>query len=58
MLADALLCTSSDAIVASDKDGIIQFWNPGAERIFGYTSDDAVGKSLDIIIPKLLRARH
>jgi PAS domain S-box-containing protein len=58
MLADALLCTNSDAIVASDKDGIIRFWNPGAERIFGYTSGDAIGQSLDIIIPERLRARH
>jgi PAS domain S-box-containing protein len=58
VLADAVLHTSSDAIVASDKDGIIQFWNAGAERIFGYTSDDAMGESLDIIIPERLRARH
>ena len=58
VLADAVLRTKSDAIVASDKDGIIEFWNPGAERIFGYTSEDAVGKSLDIIIPERLRARH
>src|SRR4029079_11897752 len=58
VLADAVLRTDSDAIVASDKDGIIQFWNPGAERIFGYTSGDAIGKSLDIIIPERLRERH
>ena len=58
VLADAVLHTTSDAIVASDKDGIIQFWNAGAERIFGYTSGDAMGKSLDIIIPERLRARH
>jgi PAS domain S-box-containing protein len=58
VLADAVLHTNSDAIVASDKDGIIRFWNPGAERIFGYTSVDAIGKSLDIIIPERLRARH
>jgi PAS domain S-box-containing protein len=58
VLADAVLHTNSDAIVASDKDGIIQFWNPAAERIFGYTSVDAIGKSLDIIIPERLRARH
>jgi PAS domain S-box-containing protein len=58
VLADAVLHTNSDAIVASDKDGIIQFWNPGAERIFGYTSVDAIGKSLDIVIPERLRARH
>lgn len=58
VLADALLRTNSDAIVASDKDGIIRFWNPGAERIFGYMSGDAIGQSLDIIIPERLRSRH
>ena len=58
VLADAVLRTNSDAIVATDKDGIIRFWNPGAERIFGYASGDAIGQSLDIIIPERLRARH
>ena len=57
-LARALLGTSSDAIIAADKDGIVRFWNPGAERIFGYTSEDAIGQSLDIIIPERLRKRH
>ena len=57
-LARALLGTSSDAIIAADKDGVVRFWNPGAERIFGYTSEDAVGQSLDIIIPERLRKRH
>lgn len=57
-LADAVLSTNSDAIVAADRDGIIHFWNPGAERIFGYSRDDAIGRSLDIIIPERLRARH
>jgi PAS domain S-box-containing protein len=58
MLARALLVTSSDAIIAADRDGIVRFWNPGAERIFGYTSEDAIGQSLDIIIPERLRKRH
>lgn len=57
-LVDAVLSTSSDAIVAADRDGIIRFWSPGAERIFGYSRDDAIGQSLDIIIPERLRARH
>ena len=57
-LAEALLRTDTDAIVASDREGIIQFWNPGAERIFGYTHGDAIGQSLDIIIPARLRERH
>ena len=57
-LAQALLGTESDAIVATDKDGIITFWNPGAARIFGYTNQEALGQSLDLIIPENLRTRH
>jgi len=57
-LAKAILSTSGDAIVASNDKGIVRFWNRGAERIFGYTSGDAVGQSLDIIIPEPLRDRH
>jgi len=47
-----------DAIVVSDREGIITFWNRGAELIFGHSAGEAVGKSLDIIIPEKLRARH
>ena len=57
-LGDALLNSASDAIVATDRDGLIVFWNPGAERIFGFTADEAAGRSLDLIIPENLRARH
>ena len=57
-LAQAVLSTSSDAIVAADAEGVIRFWNPGAERIFGFTGGQAVGQSLDIIIPERLRERH
>lgn len=57
-LAKAILSTSGDAIVAADGEGVVRFWNRGAERIFGYTSGDAVGQSLDIIIPEPLRDRH
>src|SRR5690606_19861374 len=52
------LSTRSDAIVAADRDGIIRVWNPGAERIFGYAADEALGRSLDLIIPERLRQRH
>jgi PAS domain S-box-containing protein len=58
ILAKAVLSTASDAIIAADKEGIIRFWNPGAERIFGYARDAAIGQSLDIIIPERLRKRH
>ena len=57
-LGAAVLSTQSDAIVAADKQGIIFYWNPGAERMFGYDSAHAVGRSLDIIIPERLRKRH
>jgi PAS domain S-box-containing protein len=58
ILASAVLFASSDAIIAADKEGIIRFWNPGAERMFGYPSEEAIGQSLDIIIPEKLRQRH
>lgn len=54
----ALLGSAADAILASDREGIITLWNPGAERIFGFSAQEAVGQSLDIIIPEPLRARH
>jgi PAS domain S-box-containing protein len=58
VLKEAVLSTNSDAIIAADKEGRIFFWNPGAERIFGHTSADVLGRSLDIIIPEPLRQRH
>ena len=57
-LSDAILDGAADSIVACDHDGIIRFWNPGAERLFGYLSAEAVGRSLDLIIPERLRQRH
>ena len=57
-LGDALLNSASDAIIATDYDGRITFWNPGAERVFGFTAEETVGQSLDLIIPENLRARH
>jgi PAS domain S-box-containing protein len=47
-----------DAVIYADGEGVIWFWNAGAERIFGFTAAEATGKSLDIIIPESLRARH
>lgn len=48
----------NDAIVFSDRDGIIRLWNGGAERMLGYSAEEAIGRSLDIFIPENLRARH
>ena len=47
-----------DGVVISDAKGDIVFWNLAAERIFGYTASEALGKSLDIITPERFRARH
>jgi PAS domain S-box-containing protein len=58
ILAQALLSTRADAIVAADREGLVFFWNPGAERIFGYSAAEATGRTLDLIIPERLRERH
>ncbi len=57
-LGRAILATEADAIVFSDAEGVIRFWNPGAERLFGFSAGEALGRSLDIIIPEPQRARH
>jgi len=54
----ALQASGADAIIAADTQGIIRFWNPGAARIFGFSAADALGQSLDLIIPERLRDRH
>jgi PAS domain S-box-containing protein len=53
-----LVLAVGDAIVVSDKGGAIVLWNPAAERMFGFSEADAMGQSLDIIIPERLRKRH
>jgi PAS domain S-box-containing protein len=50
--ADRLVAGMSDAIVYADADGVIQLWNRGATRIIGFTETEALGRSLDIIIPQ------
>ena len=57
-IGEALLHSASDAIIATDREGRIVLWNPGAERIFGFTAEETAGQSLDLIIPENLRARH
>ena len=57
VIATAIL-SGPDAVIAADRNGLITLWNMGAERIFGFTAQQAVGESLDLIIPKRLRARH
>lgn len=53
-----IVAEAPDAILFVDRDGSIRLWNRGAERIFGYSAEEALGRSLDLIIPEKLRQRH
>ncbi len=57
-LAARIVDRAADAILFTDREGLIRLWNSGAERIFGWTAEEAMGKSMDLIIPERLRARH
>jgi PAS domain S-box-containing protein len=53
-----LVTAAGDAIMACDAAGKITLWNPASERMFGFTQAEALGQSLDIIIPQRQQARH
>jgi PAS domain S-box-containing protein len=61
-IADEILATlverADDAVIVADARGAIRYWNAAAERMFGYSGEDAIGASLDLIIPENLRDRH
>lgn len=57
-IGDGILDSAAEAVIASDRDGRIVLWNSGAERVFGFSEAEALGQSLDIIIPEPFRARH
>ena len=56
--ADVFLSEMPDGVLLADDKGVIRMWNAGCERIFGFSAEEAIGQSLDIIIPENLRARH
>jgi len=49
---------SPTAILFADREGRIRLWNSGAETVFGYTEKEALGQSLDLIVPERQRPRH
>jgi PAS domain S-box-containing protein len=57
-LEAAIVDRTDHAVIVADADGTIRFWNPAAEAMFGFPRADAIGRSLDLIVPEKLRDRH
>ncbi|SON57692.1 Sensor protein FixL [Hartmannibacter diazotrophicus] len=55
---EQLVAVIPDAVIVSGPDGRITFWNAAAERIFGFSAEEAIGQSLDLIIPERQRPAH
>jgi PAS domain S-box-containing protein len=55
---EALATQIPEAIVFADRGGLIRFWNHGAQLVFGFAASEALGQSLDLIIPERLRPAH
>lgn len=58
LLARRIVEAAGDAVLYAGRDGRIQYWNGGCEAIFGWSAAEAVGQSMDLIIPERLRGRH
>src|ERR1017187_10859627 len=57
-LCEKIVEQSSIAIIGGDREGIMRLWNAAAESIFGWSAAEALGKSMDMIIPEKHRPRH
>lgn len=58
MDADALIEQLPDAVIVADREGVIRVWNAAAQALFGHSAQEAIGQSLDLIIPQRLRDAH
>ena len=58
LLCEAIVEQATEAVIFADTAGVIRIWNRGAELIFGFTAAEALGASLDIIIPERFRRAH
>jgi PAS domain S-box-containing protein len=57
-LSEAIVEQAPDAMIFADREGVIRLWNARAQELFGYTAAEAIGQSLDLIIPPRLRDAH
>jgi PAS domain S-box-containing protein len=57
-IAQAALAPGPHAVISADRDGIIRDWNETAEDIFGHSAGQAIGQTLDLIVPEEERANH
>ena len=57
-LAWQVVHEAGDAVIVADREGVIRLWNRRAEEMFGYSASEALGRTLDIIIPERHRERH
>ena len=55
---NALVAAVGDAVMVCDAQGAIVLWNPACERMFGFSEAEAIGNSMDLIVPERLRKRH
>lgn len=58
LLSQSIVEQTPDAVIFSDPQGTIRLWNRGAEAVFGFAADEALGRSLDLVIPERLREAH
>ena len=58
VLDELILEQVADAVIYSNRQGVIERWNEAAAAMFGYSPAEAIGQSLDLIIPERLRAAH
>jgi PAS domain S-box-containing protein len=57
-LEHQIVVGSPEAILFAERDGVIRYWNAGAGRLFGFLASEALGQTLDLIVPERLRDRH
>jgi len=57
-LARSIIQQAADALIFADVNGTIRIWNAAATALFGFSANEAIGRSLDLIVPERLRAAH